>query len=395
MAKLEQALQDAYIAELEKNAPVAHELNYWLADHPEDPGKEFEACRRYVDLCRAHGLSVEEKFCGLPTAFIAHAAKQKAPKCRIAILAEYDALPNIGHGCGHCASGALSLLTALSLRKFADQFQADVDLIGTPDEERCGEKAKMVNQGAFEHYDMAIMIHLNSATTYSFMQFLALSTYAVRFHGTPTHASATPWEGRSALNGLMLAIHGIDMLRQHVLPDTRMAYYISKGGEASNIVPKYAEMELCLRSGKRKYLDEVIARVKKCIDGAALATETTAEMELIGYHFSDMLLNQPGINALQETMDDLGIAWKPDDGSMLGSSDIANVSYVCPCFHPMLASSDHYFSMHSQDMVDVVKSEGVKEVINRGAKIMGLTLLKFMTDENLRKAIRDDFLAKR
>lgn len=395
MTRLDPALQEAFLSELDKNAAVAHELNYWLADHPEDPGQEFESCRRYVEVCRAAGYDVEENFCDLPTAFIAHIAKQEAPKCRIAVLAEYDALPNIGHGCGHCASGALSLLTAFTLKPFADKYNADIDLVGTPDEERCGEKAKMVNKGAFDKYDMAIMIHLNSNKTYSFMQFLALSTYTVRFHGTPTHASATPWEGRSALNGLMLAIHGIDMLRQLVKPDTRMAYYISKGGEASNIVPKYAEMELCLRSGKRKELDEVIERVKKCIDGAALATETTAEMELIGYHFSDMLLNQPGINALQETMDELGVEWVPDDKSMQGSSDIANVSYVCPCFHPMMASCDHYFSMHSQDMVDVVKSEGIKEVINRGAKIMGITLLKFMTDEKLRESIRADFLANR
>ncbi len=395
MAQLDQALKAAYLAELEKNAPAAHALNYWLADHPEDPGQEFEACKKYVELCRGRGYPVEEGFCELPTAFRARINGPEHPDCRIAILAEYDALPGIGHGCGHSASGALSLLAAFSLESFAKQFNAQVDLIGTPDEERCGEKAKMVNAGAFDDYDMAIMIHLNSGTTYSFMQFLALSTYVVRFHGTPSHASATPWEGRSALNGLMLAIHGIDMLRQHVLPDTRMAYYISQGGEASNIVPKEATMELCLRSGKRKYLDEVIERVKKCIDGAALATETTAEMELIGYHFSDMLLNQPGINALQETMDELGVEWKPDDGSMKGSSDIANVSYVCPCFHPMMASTDHYFTMHSQDMVDTVKGEGIKEVINRGASIMGITLLKVMTNPELRTAIRADFLANR
>lgn len=388
-------LKGEFLSELSRNEQQCFDLNYWLADNPESSGYEFQACSRYVEICRSRGYEVEENFCGLPTAFRARACRVDSPKARIAILAEYDALPNIGHGCGHCASGALSLLTATSLEKIGSRLGFDVDLIGTPDEERCGEKARMVNQGVFKDYDFCIMIHLNSATTFSFMQFLALSTYHVKFYGKPSHASATPWEGLNALNGLMLAIHGIDMLRQHVKPDTRMACFISKGGEASNIVPEYAEMELCLRSGKRKELDKVIEQVKNCIDGAALATGTRAEMELIGYHFSDMLLNKPGIKALEETMDELGVEWIPDDCSMQGSSDIANVSYECPAFHPMMASSDRYFTMHSQDMVDTVKSEGIKDVIRKGAKIMGFTLLKYMTDEKLREAVKADFLANK
>ncbi|MFS0780265.1 amidohydrolase [Bacillus sp. 1P06AnD] len=388
ITELKQLFEDALL----RNHDIAHALNYDLAEHPEVSGEEFESCKKYVNICRDKGMDVEENFCGLPTSFRAKAVCKEQPRARMAVLAEYDALPNLGHGCGHSASGSLSLLTVLALQDMADELDMDIDLIGTPDEELHGEKALMANKGIFKEYDFAMMIHMNSNATFPSLRFLALSGFRVKFHGATAHASASPWEGKNALNAAQLTLQAVDMLRQHVLPDTRMSYFIVNGGEASNIIPDFAEIELLLRHSKREYLDTVIDKVKNCIKGACTATGTTYEMETLGYHYSDMLLNEPGINVIRSAMKELNVPFMEDDGSMMGSSDIGNVSYECPAFHPMLATSDQYFALHTQEMVDVMKSEKAKEIIDRGARIIGYTMLNLMADPELMKQVKNDFL---
>ena len=168
----------------------------------------------------------------------------------MAILCEYDALPEVGHACGHCASGAMSILAALTLRKMQQDgvaFNMDIDIIGTPDEEAMGRKVDMCNAGVFKDYDFAIMVHLDGEETRPNSQFLALDCFRAKFHGKPAHAAGEPWNGVNAVNGVQLAIHAMDMMRQQVRPETRIGTWIIAGGTASNVIPPYGELEsLCV-----------------------------------------------------------------------------------------------------------------------------------------------------
>lgn len=374
-----------------RNRDTAHALNFDLANHPEVSGEEYNSCKEYVRLCREKGMETEENFCGLPTAFRASAVRSENPVARFALLAEYDALPQLGHGCGHSASGSLSLLTAFALCDMSKELSADVDLIGTPDEELHGLKAEMANQGVFKDYDFAIMIHMNSDVTYPAIDFLALGGYRVKFHGKTSHASASPWEGRNALNAAGLTVHALDMMRQQVKPDTRISYYYVNGGEASNVIPDYAELEILLRHTKRSYLNEVAERMRNCVKGACLATGTAYEIDTIGYEYSDMLQNEVGIQTIRSVMDELHVPYREDDHTMLGSSDIGNVSYECPAFSPILAISDRHFALHTQEVVDIMKSPKAEEIIDLGARIMGYTVLEVMSDPKRLQKIKDEF----
>lgn len=386
-------LKKQYQSAVTKHRETAFALNYDLARHPEISGEEFKSCKKYVQICKEHHMEVEENFCGFPTAFRARVVTKKDAKYKMAVLAEYDALPDLGHGCGHSASGSLSLLTVLALQDMANEFDANIDIIGTPDEELRGAKVQMAEAGVFKKYDFAMMIHLNSNITMPSIKFLALGVYKYAFKGFPAHASADPWDGKNALNGAQLMLHALDMTRQHVVPSTRMAAIIRQGGAASNIVPDYAEIEACLRSPSRDYLQQVVEKINACAKGASIATETSYRMEPIGNATSDMLLNKCGIDVIRSVLDELQEPYQEDDGSLCASSDIGNVSYECPAFHPMLATSDYPFSLHSQDMVNIMKSEKANDIITRGAMIMGYTMLTLLHDEHLMKAMKEEFLA--
>ena len=387
-------LKKAFEQALIKNKEVSHQLNYFLAENPELSGKEYEACKKYVEICREKGMDVEEEFCQLPTAFRASVCRVENPKAKMAILAEYDALPNLGHGCGHSASGSMSLLTALSLNEISNKLNVDIDLIGTPDEEQHGLKVEMADQDVFKEYDFAMMVHLNSNVTQPSSNFLALSAYRVTFHGKTAHAAASPWDGVNALSAAQLTFHGLDLLRQRVRPDTRISYCVEQGSKATNVIPDYTEIEIDLRNSNREYLDTVKEKVQNCVKGAAIATGTTYEIETIGYEYSDMLMNEPGINVIRSVLQELEIPFE-EDNTPSGSSDIGNVSYDCPAFHPMLATSDNYFTLHSKDMVDVVKSDKAKEIIDRGARLIGYTMLNLIENPDLMQQVKDEFIKQK
>lgn len=391
MIKTLDELKELFLTELSKIKEVAFDLNYDLAENPEISGKEFETVKKITTILTDNNIKVEKEFAGLPTAFRATIKEDPNSNVRIGILMEYDALPEIGHACGHSASGSLSLLSALALARMSEHLEGNIDLIGTPDEEVAGRKIDIGNQGYFDDYNYVIMIHMNSDVTLPSLQFLALSDLEINFTGVTAHASASPWEGNNALNGAMLALHGIDMLRQHVKPDTRIASIISNGGESTNVVPGTAQVKTCLRNGDRAYLDEVMKAVKNCAEGAALATQTKVEYHNISSDFTDMKLNLPGIEAIRSVMKELNIPFSEDDGSMLGSSDIGNVSHICPAFHPMLAVSDHYLALHTKEFADIMKTEEIKEVIENGAKIIGFFILTTLADPELLEKIKQDF----
>ena len=386
--------ESACDAQIKKLSAAALELEQYLAFHPELSGEERNSSARITAFCRKEGMTVEYPFPGLPYAFRAAAVRVPDPTGKLCILCEYDALP-IGHGCGHCAHGTMSVLAACALRRISELCQMDVDLIGTPDEELRGAKIDMCRAGVFDEYDFAMMIHSASDTSLACSRLLALDMFRITFRGRPAHAAAAPWEGKNALNGAMLALHALDMLRQHVLPDTRMGWYIVHGGTASNIIPEKAEIEITTRHSTRSYLDELNKRIASVISGAALATETAEEMRSFCLPFDEMNVNRTAEETVGRIMTGLGIRVSAPDLSKSASSDMGNVSFSCPAVQAELALSDHPFPLHTEEMVRTVQNPAVIGPVLLGAKVISHTLLYLMSHAETMAAIRQDFLQNR
>ena len=385
-------LEETYLETLSKNEETAYQLNHYLAEHPEISGQEYNSVKKITEILRDKGIDVEDKVAGIDTSFKAHITKSTSDNPKFGILMEYDALPGIGHACGHSASGSLSLLTALTLWEMKDNFEATVDLIGTPNEEARGDKIPMAQEGVLADYDFVMMIHMNSNETNPSVHFLALSEMRVSFKGAPAHAAAAPWDGKNALNAAMLTCNAIDMMRQQLKPDTRVSYIITKGGEASNVIPGEAEMIINMRNSDKFDLERTLEKVMNCIKGASIATETEYTTVKTGEDFDNMNINQTGTKAIKGIMDSIGLSYKKEEqGQAAGSSDIGNVSYICPAFHPMMAIADHYFPLHTKEVADIMKSDSINEVISQGARVIGLFILKATENPELLKGIKQEF----
>lgn len=388
MKKYEDLKVKAY-ENISKYKDIAIELNDYLADNPEVSGEEFKSSKKIVDLLREHGYQVEYPFAGYETAFRAKLGN-KTYKRNIAILTEYDALPEIGHACGHCTSAAISILTALAVKDMQEELDANIEIIGTPVEETDGAKCTMAKNGVFDKYDMALMVHLYGENLIS-PNLLALDSFMYTFHGKSAHASADPWEGINALNAVQLMFHAIDMLRQHVKPDVRMHGVIKNGGLAPNIVPEIASAEFYIRSLDRNYLNELGKKVDDCAKGAAIATGTTFEKTPTAESYDNLKPNKIGLLALAETYEELGLEIG-DTEKVFGSSDAGNVSMVCPAFHPLLQIVDASVALHTREFEKGVRSQRAYEGIETGAKILSLQILKIFTDEEKFQAMKQDFL---
>src|SRR5699024_9413981 len=373
-------LKETLESNIRKYQTIANELNYFIANNPELSGEEYQAYEKYVTILKKYNISVEEKFCGIPTAFRGSILKTETPYLKIAILVEYDALPDIGHGCGHSASGAISFLAGMALKDSLEGKGVAIDLIGTPDEERQGCKVKMSEEGIFKSYDLAMMVHLNSNETVPSPKFIALGAYKVRFYGKSSHAAAAPWDGVNALTAAQIAFHAIDAQRQQFKPETRVAYYIDEGGKASNIITDFVECQVEFRHSNDNYLSTLKKKIEDCIKGASIATGTTYELETVGYEYKDLLENGTGVQLLKTTLDELEEKYIESNVES-GSSDVGNISYDCPTLHPLLATSDYYFSLHTKDMTEVVKSDKANKIIKRGARVIGYTILNLLEDE--------------
>ena len=341
-------------------------LNDFMADNPEIGGEEYRASKRMVQLLENHGIPVEYPFAGMDTAFRGIINKGKGRKA--AILVEYDALRGLGHACGHCASGSLSILAALILNDLKERIPAEIHVIGTPDEEMHGGKVPMVKAGVFNGMDFALMIHMSNKNAL-FSKFLALDAYRFTFHGKSAHASSIPWEGRNALNSMRLFFDAMDMMRQHLKDDVRLHGYIVKGGDASNIIPHYTEAEVLVRAASRNYLDQVSKWVMDCAQAAALATRTTWNVEEIGEKYDSLWRNISGEKVLENIYRDLGLALVDTSQETGGSSDIGNVSSVCPAFHPYLDIGKD-LNAHTQEFAQAMKTKRTHRAIALGGEII-------------------------
>jgi len=359
-----------------------------MAKNPEISGQEYNSSKKIVELLRKSRLEVEYPYCGLDTAFKSSINGKTKDGPTIGILVEYDALPKIGHGCGHCASGTISIFAGLIINSLKEKFNGQVDIIGTPDEEVMGGKIVMAKRGLFKRYDYVIMIHMNNANAV-YSELLALDGIKVEFKGLASHASSSPWEGRNALNAVQLFFHSLDMMRQHVKSDIRIHGIIKEGGKAPNIIPDFTSAEIYTRGKDRNYLNDISDWVRDCAKAAAIATRTETKISALCPSLKDLAPNYYAEKELKELYEYYNLEIN-DNVESLGSSDIGEIDYICPAFHPLICVKKG-IALHTKEFADEMLTENGHNAIINGAKILSSFIIMTLTDDELLKSIKDEY----
>ncbi|MFA0887568.1 MAG: M20 family metallopeptidase [Synergistales bacterium] len=373
---------------IDRFAAEAIALSDDLAARPEISEQEFETSRKHALFLQRAGFEVEIPFYGIPTAY--RGRIDKGANGRVALLAEYDALPEIGHACGHNVHGAMSLLAGAGLAPVMEELGGGLWVTGTPAEETNGAKITMAKGGLFDEVDLALMIHSGGRNSYARYRALAMDALEYRFKGRAAHAAGAPWEGRNALNGATLFFHAIDMLRQHVRPEVRMHGIISQGGAAPNIVPESATARFYFRAPWRSLLDRLVEKANNAARGVALATETEVEWKNFELSFDDVQPNETAESMMEEVFGEFGVPFGPCPGAQ-GSSDVGNVSKRCPALQPTLSIMDQPFAWHTREFAAATVEPEAHEALVRGARLLAAASLKAFLFPELRKRMWEDF----
>jgi amidohydrolase len=351
-------------------------LSHRIHANPELAFKEEKAAAWLTEFLETHGAPVERGVGGLATAFRATIAGPD-PGPTIAIMAEYDALPNIGHACGHnviAASGAgagAALASALKTLPFNGRIQ----VIGTPAEEGGAGKVKLMQAGVFKDVDAAMMIH-GRCGTLVWRPSLGIIKAKCEFFGKAAHASSWPWRGVNALNAMIQLFVSLDQMRQQVRPEARIHGIITKGGEQANIIPEYTAAEFYLRAPAKDYCKELLRRFEACAEGAATATGCTVKVT------ADPTIHEPlkpnfTMGALfEKNLARIDFPVDPDDGEAgYGSTDCGNVSQALPTIHPYIRISPDGVPGHSREFAEWAKSPMARKGIVAAAKALAMTAL--------------------
>lgn len=365
-------------------------LNEYIFNNPELPHKEILAYQKYLEMLKNEGIFVEENFLGLETCFKAVINEDINSDIKIGILAEYDALPEIGHACGHSASGALSFLAALGLYKNKEHLKGNIYLIGTPGEENNGAKTDLANSGLFDDFSYVIMIHM-SDNNQTYSKFMALDAYNFEFFGSPAHAAASPWSGQNAANGMTLFIHALDMMRQQLRDGTRVHGMIMKGGSAVNVIPDYTCCQYWFRYKKKDYLDKVVKMAFDAAEGCAKATQTTVKITSPSRTLADLKPTPTTDKFIESIYEELGVEVDKTPVLPLGSSDIGNLSYRCPAFHPVISVSDTPVAIHTREFASCMLTEKTKWAIKKGAKTISTLIVRSLFDKTIIENMKKDF----
>lgn len=370
-----------------------YDVSKYIGQNPELGHEEFKACKALTDVLKEQGFTVEIGTCDLPTAFTAVYDSQK-PGPSIGFMAEYDALPDLGHACGHNLIGTMSIAAGIGLSKAVAETGGKVYVYGTPAEETRGGKVTMAEQGIFNHLDVAMMVHPYYCHQKSGRS-LAMDAIQFEFFGKSAHAAAAPHEGINALDGVLQTFNSINALRQHVKPDVRIHGVITEGGKAANVVPDYAVAQFYVRASTRAYVDEVTEKVKACANGAALATGTKLKISNYEFSYDDMQTNQTLSDVYTNNLISLGVSEQSitEDQGNHGSLDMGNVSQVVPAIHPYIQICDDYFVCHTHEFREAALSEQGREAMILGAQTMALTGYDVLTNQALLQKIKEEFNA--
>lgn len=364
-----------------------------LYERPELGYEEFFACEQHTALLERHDFAVERNCCDLPTAYSAVFDSGK-PGLTVAFLAEYDALPGIGHGCGHNLLGAASLGAGILLAQMLEQTGGKVIVFGTPAEETSGAKVQFARAGKFDSVDLAMLSHPTSSAWRRSGSSLALQPLQFEFFGKTAHAASHPWDGINALDAALVAMTAINALREHIRPDSRVHGIIVDGGQAANIVPEYCKVQYYIRSTTKSYNTILTKRIKKCAEAGALATGCRVEFSEFEAPYDNLITNQALMDVFDEALYALrGIHLAPADQNM-GSTDMGQVSQACPAIHPYFdIANGTPANGHSRELAACTRTPYAYESMCDAACAMALTALRVLQDPELYARIRAEFEA--
>ncbi|MER2061247.1 MAG: M20 family metallopeptidase [Niallia sp.] len=377
---------------INENETKFKNISIYIGENPELGHEEFKACKILTDTLKEHDFHVEIGICDLPTAFKAtYDSGKEGPV--IGYMAEYDALPELGHACGHNLIGTMGIAAGIGLSKVLAETGGKVIVYGTPAEETKGGKVTMAEAGLFEELDVAMMVHpldnyMKSGDS------LAMDAIQFEFFGKSAHAAASPHLGINALDAVLHTFNSINALRQHIKPDARIHGVITEGGKAANIVPDYAVAQFYVRAGKREDVNILVEKVKKCAEGAALQTGATVKSSFYEFSYDDMITNKALSNVFTSQLVSLGVEeveiHEQRDGS--GSLDMGNVSQVVPSIHPYVKICNEAYACHTHEFREAAMSDQGRDAMMLGAKSMALTGLEILTNKELLATIKEEFL---
>ncbi len=378
-------LKDSVRKEIDSRHQQLSELSLRIHGSPELGFQETRAADWLTGYLEENGFTVERGICDLPTAFRASYGQGRPA---IAILAEYDALPDLGHACGHNLIAGCAVGAGMALKTAIDQFGGCVAVIGTPAEELHGGKAIMVGRGGFDNLDAAMMAHPGTRDN-ALTRALACHGLEVEFFGKAAHAASRPAAGINALEAMLLSFAAINSLRQHIRGTARVHGIITDGGEAANIVPAHSAGIFLVRAETDAYLDELKERVLNCFIGAATATGARLEYRWDEARYAPMRNNTVLAQLFAQNMESLGrkVAHKADS---FGSTDMGNVSQVVPSIHPSFAVGERVTGIHTEEFVLAAASErGISSMLD-AAKALAMTVVDLLSSpETLTKAKKE------
>ena len=381
-------LKSRAIAAIDAHAGALIELSLRIHAHPELAFEEVQASAWLREFLGGQGFDVTAGTGGLPTAFRAVAGRGSPV---VAILAEYDALPGIGHGCGHNLIATAAAGAGIGVRAVIGETGGTVQVIGTPAEEVYGGKAAMIREGAFDGIDAAIMTHPGTHDAV-YASALACAELKVEYHGREAHAAAQPERGINALEAMIIAFNAVNSLRQHMLGTARVHGVITDGGEAPNIVPGHSAASFLVRAADDAYLEELKQRVTGCFEAGAQATGATLQLTWNQNQYLSMDTNTVIAAAHRSNLLALGREMpERETPRPMGSTDMGNVSKIVPGIHPTIAIAPPDVNSHSPEFARYAASPSGQQAALDGAKALAMTAIDILTSVDLRAAMRAEF----
>jgi amidohydrolase len=376
--------RDAYAtarSTLETAQPGLVELSHRIYQNPELGYEEVQAAAWLADALEAAGFETQRGYGAMPTAVVGSIG---SGSLHVVICAEYDALPGVGHACGHNVICTAGLGAALALAPLVDELGLKVTLLGTPAEEGGGGKIGFVEGGFFEDVHAAMMVHPYTEDV-SEPNIIAVQQLGISYRGREAHASGFPWLGINAADAMVVAQTAIGLLRQQLLPNDRIHGFTTKGGDAANIIPKETTAEYMVRAGTAERLEELLVKVRNCFEAGALATGCSLEIET-DTAYTDMRHDSELAAIYRRHAESLGRVFN-DQAPAPVSTDMGNVSYVVPSIHPFIGIESHGAVPHQSAFADACATPSADRAIFDGALSMALTVIDMARDEAVRSRL--------
>jgi amidohydrolase len=351
-------------------------ISRWMYDNPEIAYEEREASRRLVEFLTAHGFDVEYPAYGLETAF---AARVGSSGPEVIVCAEYDALPGVGHACGHNIIATSSVGAGAALSSLADELGCRITVLGTPAEEKFGGKVDLIRAGAFEGATASMMVH--PAPDFEEVvdpTALAIAHLSVEYRGKDAHASASPWEGRNALDAFVQLYMNVSTFRQQMRPTDKMHGIVTHGGDAPNIIPSLTRSEWYVRAATKERLDHLARRFRDMAEAAASSTACEVSITPQGHEYEDLIHEPTMIDLYLANSEALGRPMRretPEDALNAGSTDMGNVSHVVASIHPYVGMATGGAVNHQPEFAAHTITEDGDRALRDSALAMAWTII--------------------